>query len=153
MSYDIYIGEAKPEYPSVDNGWRFDWVVERTSHPDAPSWDCKPDEFGAVDISGKTNGRHPGYSQMTGFCIEARLTNLFFEGDNALMGQHPGIVPLLPEHIEKITKARQDWEDNHPHAIPGWNEDEDPILARLIWYEWWMKWAVKNCDHPAVENL
>lgn len=28
----------------------------------------------------------------------------------------------------------------------------DPILARLIWLEWWMAWALKNCTTPAIHN-
>ena len=25
-------------------------------------------------------------------------------------------------------------------------------LARLIWLEFWMRWALKNCETPAIEN-
>lgn len=28
----------------------------------------------------------------------------------------------------------------------------DPYLARLIWLEWWMTWALDNCETPAIEN-
>ena len=28
----------------------------------------------------------------------------------------------------------------------------DPVLARLIWLEWWMAWALKNCTTPAIHN-
>lgn len=28
----------------------------------------------------------------------------------------------------------------------------DPVLARLIWLEWWMAWALANCKTPAIHN-
>ena len=37
-----------------------------------------------------------------------------------------------------------------------WNYEGPPRydyhLARLIWLEYWMQWAVKNCDTPAIWN-
>lgn len=31
-------------------------------------------------------------------------------------------------------------------------EPRDPMLARLIWLEWWGAWAVANCKIPAIHN-
>ena len=25
-------------------------------------------------------------------------------------------------------------------------------MARLIWLDWWVQWALKNCERPAIYN-
>ena len=28
----------------------------------------------------------------------------------------------------------------------------DYQLARLLWLEWWVEWAIENAGRPAIEN-
>jgi hypothetical protein len=71
------------------------------------------------------------------------------------------------KRIIKIQKARAKWAKTHPDSIPGFVSDgfikdeyreeideerADPILARLIWLDYWMSWALENCEHPAIYN-
>jgi len=192
MSYSIYIGNAIVHWPTADD-IRDDlnpgevyhpWVrVERVERDDAPT-------FPNDDMTGKSNGRHPGYSQWSEFCKTADLDDLFlgkkkgtFRGyggrqyadreDNGLMSKHPGCVVITTLHHQQIAAALDRWRSAHPNAVPGfeeplWNappviEDGhsymaetktgvDPILARLIWVEWWFGWALKNCERPALAN-
>ncbi len=148
MGYDIYIGEAvlRTDGEMGDEIWI---DVERIEHPDAPYWESSGRW---PDASGKTNGRHPGYGQFREFCRTAGLEDLFLDPDYGLLRDHPGVKLILPNHLEKIKMARQNWEKTHPNSKPGWNEGEDPILARLLWYEWWFRWALENCKIPIIRN-
>jgi hypothetical protein len=147
MSYSIGIGNAIPEI--TDNYlYGFGWTVECVQLDDAPHWP-------GADISGKGNYRYPAYLGMRDFCEQAKITSLFFgdcEDDGALLFHHPGIAHLRREHLEVISAARMRYELDHPGAVLGWNDDCDPVLARLVWYEFWMRWALENCEHPAVCN-
>jgi hypothetical protein len=132
MSYDIYIGNAIIEYDS-------DMVranVERVEHPDAPVLPPDPSDKGCQDISGKTNGRHPGYVQMDYWAKEMGVYNVWFNEEIGLIREHPGIQPLNKSHLAAHLAAQK----NHPDDF------------RLSWYIFWMKWALENCRFPAVYN-
>lgn len=162
MSYDIYIGNAEPteldeddgEYRCACNGV----CVAGVALPDAPSF-----PFDRMTANG--NSRHPGYSQWAEFCDTARLHDLFHGKESGLMRQHPGTFALSREHLATVRSRREEWQARHPDAIPGWDwsipqldgDDDgvrgrDHILARLLWLEWWMDWALTNCERPAIHN-
>ena len=132
MSYDITIGEGRPE------------GVREIEREDAPNWadDC---------LTGKGNHRHPGYSQWSEFCGVVGLEDLFFNPRNGLMRKHPGKERLTAEHAAAVKTALVRW--NARHAVPaGWGEGEDPMKARLIWLDYWTSWAVAHCAKPTIEN-
>jgi hypothetical protein len=160
MSYDIYIGNAVPEDRSDDDGeLRIAYVVHDTVRHDAPS-------FPNDDLSDGRNGRHPGYTQWSTFCADAGLTDLFFNKETGLMRQHPGCFRLDQSHLDTVRAARERWQDSHPNAQPGFDfsprlmdasaddgvRGRDGVLARLLWLEWWMAWALANCETPAIAN-
>lgn len=153
MAYSIYIGEARLEpankYPGI-HYTHYDIDVEETELPDAPVWPNPDGVWG--DISGKSNGRHPGYSQMSAWARTAGVYEVWFDKRNGLLSLHPGCAVLRPVHLDAHIEALEQWKREHPEAEPGWQEGEDAILARLIWYGWWMRWALDNCEHPAVCN-
>lgn len=142
MSYDIYIGNAICE---KDDGGNYRVVVERVTHPDAP-------DMGPDDMSGKTNGRHPGYGQMGEWAARVKLSPLW----NELLRQHPGIVDLHPRHLRRLDGAIAFYRAAHPQARPPWESGEgaesDLDLGHLLWYRFWFAWALKRCANPAVEN-
>lgn len=114
MSYSIFIGELKKE-PTEKSA-----VVELECE-DAPV-------FGFEDISGKRNGRFPGYSQMAAFCKETGLYDLFFANKIGLLTEHPGYKPLTKEHLTTIIQAKEKWEVEHPgckELLPT-KDKEDP---------------------------
>jgi len=69
-----------------------------------------------------------------------------------------------------VRLALETYRSAHPDAKPGWcccddcstrpmdksdnlpHEDLDATLARLTWLEFWIRWALDNCEHPAIYN-
>lgn len=158
MSYSIYIGEAQVDVPDTDEGGlELSVRVFDMQHPEAP-------EFPGDDMTGKSNGRHPGYSQWATFCHETGLHDLFFDEESGLMSSHPGCVVLRKEHHERIAKALRDWQAKAVGKVPGWDPSAeffgtakpdpkyDGNLARLMWLGWWFRWALENCKVPAIYN-
>jgi hypothetical protein len=165
MSYDIYIGNAELESEWSDDEVRAEWIVNGHAEPDAPVF--------AFDVMTKNgNSRHPGYSQWANFCRQAGLHALFFGSpddgrshEGGLMSNHPGVARLDASILGLITAARIRWQATHPDAIPGFDYDpmwlkeqddgvrgRDDVLARLLWLEWWMAWALRTCERPAIYN-
>lgn len=174
MSYNIYIGNAEIDY---DNGlnegeWpRVRVTVNEVEHPAAPV-------FENDDMTKNSNNRHPGYSSWGDFIDKTNLSGVFW-GDDGLMSTHPGIKPLNETHYQAIHAALETYratlsEDTKPGflnnfkynvdgKISGLMTDEefeayriamkvDAHLARLIWLEWWVRWALDNCQYPAIYN-
>lgn len=161
MSYNIFIGELNEKYDPNDKNMDLH-AVKRMTLDNAP-------EFGFDDLSGKSNGRFPGYSQMSDFCEISGLYELFFNKNHGLLCSHPGYKPITHEHLNIIIKAKKEWEKNHLHCkelLP--TKDKEPdytqnnlersghqydwIYARLVWFEFWFKWALENCSKPYISN-
>lgn len=168
MSYSIYIGnttmrpvedeEVVTAYARLTSGKTcyYEPVVKEMRHPNAPT-------FPNDEMTGNSNGRHPGYRAWAEFCEVTGLEDLFFNREHGLMREHPGHAELHLEHVSTIHQALLRWQEAHPDANPGferfsWDDETDeemgydPILARLIWLEWWMTWALANCEHAGIWN-
>ncbi len=177
MGYDIYIGETAmrpiddedakwmieeghtPEHSrtSNDKTTYYEPYVGETEQDDAPV-------FPNDEMTGNSNNRHPSYTTWSHFCDVTGLTGVFFNKQDGLMREHPGLASIHLEHVQAIDQALQSWKVNHPNAVPGFDEwnhktmhhtptDNDPTLARLIWLDWWVKWAMNNCESPAIRNF
>lgn len=177
MGYDIYIGETTmqpidddeaawmiedgytPEHSRIVNGKTVYYkpYVGEIKRDDAPTF---PNDF----MTGNSNNRHPGYSSWSDFCDVTGLTPLFFDRETGLMREHPGMQPLHADHALVVDQALKRYRETHPHAVPGFedidlntreytNHGYDPMLARLVWLDWWIKWALKNCENPAIRNF
>lgn len=161
MSYAIYIGNAEleSEWPGED-GPRAEWTVNGMEHPEAP---FKP------DVTGRSNGCHPGYSQWDIAMEQVGLHDAFFDAKRGLLREHPGIQLLTQEHVAEFEAARTAFLLAHPIERPGIcrcrgcnridGDDEavhDPALNfnmhRLNWLCWWTRYALANCERPAVYN-
>lgn len=172
MSYDILIGNAELESEwSADDADEItaEWVVKIRGAEGAPAF--------PYDFQPGANIRSPGYSQWSEFCEATGLYMLFYgiavrddkQHYGGILSSHPGIVPLMPIMLAVVSEARAKWEAANPGAIPGFDyvpmwmdrskthtddgvRGRDGILARLLWLEWWMTWALANCERPAVYN-
>lgn len=158
MSYSIFIGEAEVE-SDTDDEFYCRWSVKNNEHKDAPSF--KGDEF-----TGKTNGRHSGYSQWGKFCKKVGLYDFFFNEDKGLMRNHPGCFHLEKQHLDTLKSCLDSLEiiDDRPPGlderyikdecadIPEGEEKTSYNKVRLIWLIWWVDWALNNCKHPAISN-
>lgn len=155
MSYTIRIGQGHGKARTI-NG-----VID-VSKMKVPSMERKDaPQLPNDGMTGKENHRHPGYSQWHNFTLEAGIEDMFYHPVDGLLRPHPGTRILTPSHRETIKTARKQWEEKHPNAIPGFwadyepteeEKDYDAILARLIWLDYWISWAVENCEFPCLQN-
>ena len=153
MGYTFTIGNAVPkhskdDFPYLSAGWE----VEGMTHPDAPT-------FPGDEMTGNSNGRHPSYGVWSEFCRSVGLYDLFYDERGHLHAGHPGCIGLTVEDADRITAALKAYQATST-LPPGFEKDwsyrgpanYDYSLARLIWLEWWVRWAVTNCETPAIEN-
>ena len=161
MGYSITIGNAKPKYPDPSDGDEgvFDWEVDTAESPDAPDI---PNDF-----QPKESNRRPSYSVWADFARETGLHELFFDRDYGMMRSHPGVAPITKARCAEVRNALTRYKAENPAAIarfctpiPGSpfevenepNAEKNATLARLTWLDFWFHWALKNCEHPAIEN-
>ncbi len=124
------------------------------SHPDAPSFPNDPTE--------NTNLRSPSYSGWRDFCQDLDLYDLFFNTEDGLMRNHPGWFEFGMGHLEIVQNARAAYQKKYPDVEPGWgpyvesgwgaNLPCSGNMARVLWLEWWMKYALENFTHPGIYN-
>jgi hypothetical protein len=70
---------------------------------------------------------------------------------------HPGLEPIRPADLEQVQEAlanKYRWAGLA--AVPGrkddWVQGRYDMLESLTWLEWWMNWALENCQWPAIHN-
>ena len=153
MGYTIKIGEA-----IVDVDYDFDYVtvdVRDEKHDNAPAYG-EPTDF--------TNQRWPSYSGWNEFCKDTGLYDLFYDDDKGLIRPHPGEKPLKQEHLDMINEAvecrqkenggkpAQTWDPKISITEDSRINDGDSQLSRLLWLQYWVKWALENCKQPINKN-
>lgn len=153
MGYTIKIGNAVPEFGNEEYGelWAR-WAVESASFEHAPT-------FINDEMTGNSNSRSPSYSGWAEFARAVGLHDFFFEDYEGLMANHPGCEKITQKHLDTVQTALVKYTastDKKPGFI-GWDGTDtgeyDGNFARLIWLEWWMRWALANCETPAIENM
>lgn len=148
MGYNIYIGNAVPEFDKSDFPYlSARWIVQHAEHPDAP-------DFSADNCPTKnTNARFPSYGVWHNFCEWAGLEDMFYNEDYGLINQHPGCSGITLEQVLEVETALQH-KKNVATLPAGFCEDgsKGHNLARLMWLAFWMRWAVENCETPALYN-
>lgn len=165
MGYTILIGNAELGEMQLESGEYFaGWgehgggvVVMKRSHAQAPHL--------PYDFAGQTNCREPGYKHWHRFLHETGLDRIFLT-DTGLMRHHPGTFQLNASHVTAVAEARHRWE-SRSRMEAGWDWSEsfadrlplddgvrgrDHTRAELLWLEWWIAWAVANCERPAIHN-
>lgn len=165
MGYDIVIGEAKIRTPDFDEKHdpapSLSMWAEEVNVPDAPT-------FPGDKMTGDSNYRAPSYIAWSDFAKAVGLNAFFFNKERGLMRSHPGEVSFTKEHHKVVAEALSTYRASRPNVEPGWCEcpkcswmkdskephvDRDGNLARLIWLEWWMRWALEKCKIPAFCNM
>ena len=162
MGYTLSIGNAKVESGNEYGELWARWTVDNATHPNAPT-------FPNDDMTGNGNHRSPGYSGWRDFARATGLEPFFYDEGEGLLARHPGCVPLTEAHHSEVLAALQRWQSkaDKPPGFAGmdtfnketqqWEPSADAgrydhTLARLMWLEWWMRWALDNCETPAFEN-
>ncbi len=161
MGYNITIGNAVPVHSKEDGDLYAAWQVEATMHDAAPV-------FPNDTMTGNGNGRSPSYSAWSDSMQALGLHDVFFHKYSGLMRQHPGCQLLTPEIAEQISAAVSAYRATatKPAGCAGMpTHDEatgtlivpdegkyDDVLMRGEWLDYWVTWAVANCETPALEN-
>lgn len=152
MGYYIEIGNAVPEFSKEDGELYACWVVEGATSDEAPTFICD-------QMTGNSNGRHPSYSGWRDFCDATGLADLFYKQWEGLIYKHPGCVMITEDHYAEVHSALEDYKKTatKPPGFGDWKDDSnemahDPQLARLMWLDFWMRWALDNCETPAIYN-
>lgn len=162
MGYTIIIGNAELE--RTEDNYRV--RVNGRTADGAPN-------FPGDDVGAGTgvNERWPSYSAWAEFLRNVGLYDMFIDKEEGLMRDHPGCKPITVTHVEDIEAALKAYKAAHPDAVPMFvvrREGEDFIehlrrserehipsngwLLRLEWLAWWCRWAVTNCENPAIYN-
>lgn len=154
MGYIFKVGNAKPhfskeDFPYLDARWQ----VEDVEIESAPNF---PNDFG-----GKSNMRMPSYTVWYNFCRNVGLYEFFYVDSFRLANEHPGCVGITEEDVYVVSEALRVYQskatlpagfESFDNFANGYIPSCDGDLARLIWLEWWMRWALENCETPAIEN-
>jgi len=135
--------------------------VQGHASDDAPT-------FPNDEMTRNTSSRSPSYSAWSDFCKAAGIYELFYDDEDGLICPHPGCKMLKPEHLLQVQAAVvrlkaaatkppgfEGFPDFNPETKTWETPDEgryDYTLARALWLEFWMKWALENCETPAIEN-
>lgn len=162
MGYTLSIGNATVESGNDDGELWTRWTVAGATHPDAPV-------FPNDELTGNSNVRSPSYTGWHDFARDTGLDRMFYDKDEGMLKNHPGCVPLVEADHTDVLAALQRWKAkaDKPPGFAGldkFNEETqkwepsadegryDHTLARLMWLEWWIRWALDNCATPAFEN-
>lgn len=161
MGYTFTIGNAVPEFSKDYGELSARWVVEAETHQNAPT-------FPNDNMTGCGNSRSPSYIVWADFCRNTGLSDLFYDERGNLHAGHPGCAILKRADLDRVKEAREAWQKKATlppgfEGYPEYNKETqtwessdvgmyDAILARLIWLEWWMEWALDNCETPAIQN-
>ena len=154
MGYTISIGNATPWHEKDEDSLRAGWRVARVKHDAAPA-------FG--DPTDHQNQRWPSYTAWNDSMRALGLHDLFFKDYEGLMAQHPGCAPITAGHAAIVKAAvlrRRETNGGKPAGFHDMDlktfqttdNGNDPDLARGVWLEYWMEWAVANCETPAIQN-
>lgn len=140
MGYSITIGQAEPFHDSSDFPELYaKWKIRGEHHEEAPA-------FG--EPTDNTNQRWPSYTAWADFCEEVGLVDFFYEY-NSFRGGHPGAFQINQDDVDMVYNKLEAYRKRITDVTAEsaqWN------LNRLIWLEYWMRWAVNNCSIPAIGN-
>lgn len=154
MGYTITIGDGFVETGRDDFPELYcRWAAKRASDTNAP-------QFENDEMTGNGNSRSPSYSTWSAFCKDTGLYDTFYDSTNNLIGGHPGAVGITPEMAKTVADALEKRLATAT-AKPGfsdWHQAEskpaefDAHLARLIWLDWWIRWAIERFETPVIAN-
>jgi hypothetical protein len=114
--------------------------------------------FPGDEHTGNSNVRSPSYGAWHDFCKATGLYELFYKPNGNLIAGHPGYM-RIDEHVLEYIQAALRYYRAKTTLLPGfvsWGYGGasvyDGNLARLIWLEYWCRWALENCTNPIIQN-
>lgn len=152
MGYTFTVGNAKPEFYKDDFPYLYaEWTCEGAADDDAPT-------FPNDEVTGNSNSRSPSYTVWSDFCDTLGIRQFFYDECGHLHAGHPGCMGITKEDAAFVSSALERYKSQAtlPPGFETWDYDGPPRydyhLARGIWLEWWMRWALENCETPAIAN-
>ena len=152
MGYRLTIGELVVEYDQDEYFPEVRLDAKFCRHVDLPRYNEEADQ---------TNSRDPAYAVWRSFCENFGLLELFYginsNGDvvreDNILRSHSGCIPLTEIHRKDIDAALASHRKKHPNVIPEFNGSvESGALVRLEWLQYWIGWALDNCERPVFVN-
>lgn len=157
MGYTIKIGELKVE-KNEDGGLDYSCIsfcAEDVHSLLAPA-------FG--EPTDNTNSRWPSYSSWSDALKFTGLYDLFYDDYGHLIGGHPGVRLVTKGLAEEVAKCKLAFEEKYPNVEATYGEPisllegnlknpvENGMYCRLVWIDYWIKWALANCKTPVIVN-
>lgn len=147
MGYTITIGELEVT-KSPDDGLDCDCIrfdAKGVMIADSPAFG-EPTDY--------TNSRWPSYSVWSSFMKAVGIYDVFFDGRGHLIGGHPGVRLVTRELSDFVNGALVKYRAENPSVHPLLNEGSESAgwLCRLIWLDYWLNWALENCETPVIAN-
>ncbi len=153
MGYIVQVGNAIPFVGKETSVLA--WQIEDFCHEECPTFFGDPS---------KRNLRAPGYGVWDSFCDAVGLTDMFYLQLSGRKLVRKGCIRLTEKHLDLVSLCLTEYKNNMKVKIPpGYQEvhegthpsvpEYDDYLARLIWLEWWIRWALSNCKIPALSIL
>lgn len=145
MGYTLTIGELaiETDYHATQDDVGIKFYAKSERHDDAPAFGEPTDH---------TNSRWPSCSTWAAFAADSGLEYaLYFDGE--LVGGHPGIRLVTTSLCNAVEVALDNFRTANPTAVARLGGTlADGTLARLVWLDYWCRWARKNCATPIIEN-
>lgn len=151
MGYSLTIGELKISIQGKGLQSYLDYDAEEVSLDNGPAYGEPTDN---------TNSRWPSYTSW-GDSMDFLGLRKF---SNAVLAEHPGVVPLTQEHKKEIDEAYERFYAKYPNAKAGYSPNSDGFredenwpeengyAVRLEWLKFWVDWALENCKVPVFAN-
>jgi hypothetical protein len=103
------------------------------------------------DPHGRQNIHCASASDWGAFCRATELHELFFAPSDGLMAILPGATKLTREHARTIHAALERFLIANGRTAPSFvGASAESHLARLLWLDWWVHWALRSCTDPAI---
>lgn len=159
MGYSFTIGDLK----KVVEKYEEDGVIEEYEN-----WSAETIELENAPAFGeptdRTNERWPSYSAWSEFAEFTNIYDLIYSDTGHLIGSHPGYLELTDDFQKNLKKRKKEFEEKYPkveatygnktsifEADPN-NPPENYFYCRLVWLDFWVDYALENCETPAIVN-
>jgi len=160
MGYTVAIGDLKhhePEYDEDRHEFLYTTGAVYTTHVDAPN----------EAYLGRCNTRSPTYSVWSEVCNDLGLKGLLNNSPTSSKGFNAKEVIMIDEEfVKEFTILAELFRKNNPTIVPKYTDDTPDTtdttdeemkymvlcgsMVRLVWLEFWIDWAVKNCKTPVM---
>jgi hypothetical protein len=145
MGYSIVIGEA--EVVTDPDEYFAEYQVKEILPYDIAT--IHPNSLDKVYAKG--NKMYIGYILYHAWLKEVGLEGVLSSKD--LEEEAKALIKITPMMLILVRVRIKKHKEEYPESLPILNEKgltSNGILARLVWFEYWMDWALRNSDLPTI---